>query len=296
MSNYVKATNFASKDGLPVGDANKKVKGTEIDNEFNAISDAIESKADSNSSVFTGTPTAPTAAVGTNTTQLATTAFVNSEISNDAVLPTRSVVSGNGLTGGGDLSSDRTLAVGAGTGITVNADDVAITATGVTADTYGSSTAIPSITVNAQGQITSASETSFTTRTPVITGETAIWDSGSDGYDGSFTKYSFAKSLTNNLDVGYFHLEAWSATAPTGGGTTTVQVSNESDGSPFVEAKADQSGNLGRDDATNTTKSEFYVFINLSEDPSNSSNWAVWIKSSGGGTANYGRVALAGYM
>jgi hypothetical protein len=34
---------------------------------------------------FTGTPTAPTAAVGTNTTQIATTAFVNAEIANDVV-------------------------------------------------------------------------------------------------------------------------------------------------------------------------------------------------------------------
>lgn len=33
---------------------------------------------------FTGAPTAPTAAVGTNTSQLATTAFVNAEIANDA--------------------------------------------------------------------------------------------------------------------------------------------------------------------------------------------------------------------
>jgi hypothetical protein len=39
---------------------------------------------------------------------------------------TRQVISGAGLTGGGDLSVDRTLAVGAGTGITVNADDVAL--------------------------------------------------------------------------------------------------------------------------------------------------------------------------
>lgn len=31
---------------------------------------------------FTGTPTAPTAAVGTNTTQIATTAFVKSELDN----------------------------------------------------------------------------------------------------------------------------------------------------------------------------------------------------------------------
>lgn len=35
------------------------------------------------SPAFSGTPTAPTASVGTNTTQLATTAFVNAEIAND---------------------------------------------------------------------------------------------------------------------------------------------------------------------------------------------------------------------
>lgn len=76
MSNYTKATNFATKDTLPVGDAQKKVKGAEIDDEFNAIATAINSKADINSPGLTGTPTAPTAAAGTNTTQLATTAFV----------------------------------------------------------------------------------------------------------------------------------------------------------------------------------------------------------------------------
>jgi hypothetical protein len=43
-----------------------------------------------------------------------------------AVQPARQVISGAGLTGGGDLSADRTLAVGAGTGIVVNADDVAV--------------------------------------------------------------------------------------------------------------------------------------------------------------------------
>lgn len=45
----------------------------------------------------------------------------------DAKVPTsRIITAGNGLTGGGDLSSNRTLAVGAGTGINVNADDIAI--------------------------------------------------------------------------------------------------------------------------------------------------------------------------
>lgn len=81
MSNYTKATNFATKDTLPTGDSGKIVKGTEIDNEFNAISSAISSKADTASPTFTGTPAAPTAVAATNTTQLATTAFVTGAVS-----------------------------------------------------------------------------------------------------------------------------------------------------------------------------------------------------------------------
>jgi hypothetical protein len=81
MSSYVKATNFATKDTLPTGDSNKIVKGTEIDNEFNAIAGAISSKSDLASPTFTGTPAAPTATAGTATTQIATTAFVTSALS-----------------------------------------------------------------------------------------------------------------------------------------------------------------------------------------------------------------------
>ena len=45
----------------------------------------------------------------------------------DAKVPTsRTITAGNGLTGGGDLSANRTLTVGGGTGITVNANDIAI--------------------------------------------------------------------------------------------------------------------------------------------------------------------------
>ena len=45
---------------------------------------ALDLKANLASPVLTGTPSAPTAAVGTSTTQIATTAFVNAEIANDA--------------------------------------------------------------------------------------------------------------------------------------------------------------------------------------------------------------------
>lgn len=80
MSNYTKATNFATKDTLPTGDSGKIVKGTEIDNEFNSISSAISSKADTASPTFTGTPAAPTATAGSNTTQIANTAYVKIEV------------------------------------------------------------------------------------------------------------------------------------------------------------------------------------------------------------------------
>lgn len=44
------------------------------------LGDDLKAKAPINSPAFTGTPTAPTAAAGTNTTQIATTAFVQSAI------------------------------------------------------------------------------------------------------------------------------------------------------------------------------------------------------------------------
>lgn len=82
MANYVKATNFAVKDSLTTTDPAKIVKGTELDNEYNAIASAVSSKADTNSPTLTGTPLAPTAASGTNTNQIATTAFVQAAAGN----------------------------------------------------------------------------------------------------------------------------------------------------------------------------------------------------------------------
>lgn len=81
MTNYTKSTNFASKDSLSTGNALKIVKGTELDAEFNNLVTAVATKANSLSPTFTGTPAAPTASAGTNTTQIATTAFVTTSFS-----------------------------------------------------------------------------------------------------------------------------------------------------------------------------------------------------------------------
>lgn len=80
MSNYSKTTDFAAKDALLTGDPNKIVKGTEINDEFDAIQTAVNSKANNNNTALTGTPTAPTAPFGTITTQIATTAFVQTAL------------------------------------------------------------------------------------------------------------------------------------------------------------------------------------------------------------------------
>jgi microcystin-dependent protein len=139
MSNYTKATNFATKDTLPTGDSNKIVKGTEIDNEFNSISGAISSKADIASPTFTGTPAAPTATAGSNTTQVANTAYVRGELT--TLIPSgiillwsgsiASIPSGWVLCNGANSTPDLRdrFVVGAGTTYAVNATGGANTVT-----------------------------------------------------------------------------------------------------------------------------------------------------------------------
>jgi hypothetical protein len=90
LSNYTKATNFASKDALSTGNPAKVIKGTEIDAEYTAIASAISSKADSNSPTLTGTPLAPTASAGTSTTQIASTAFVATAVA--AAFPSGGII------------------------------------------------------------------------------------------------------------------------------------------------------------------------------------------------------------
>jgi len=67
MTNYVKSTNFATKDNLASGDPLKIVKGTEINTEYDNIAVAVATKADVASPTFTGTVTIPTVAISAGT-------------------------------------------------------------------------------------------------------------------------------------------------------------------------------------------------------------------------------------
>ena len=87
MSNYTKTVNFAAKDALTTGDANKVVKGTEIDTEFNNIATAVTTKYDSSSTV-------PITSGGTGATTAATA------VSNLGALPAANPSYTGTLTGG----------------------------------------------------------------------------------------------------------------------------------------------------------------------------------------------------
>lgn len=113
MSNYTKTTNFLAKDSLPEEDSGKIIKGSEFDTEFNALQVAINTKADLASPALTGVPTAPTATAGTNTTQLSTTAFVQTALT--VLYPIGSIYSSTSSTNPNSLFGFGTwVAYGAG--------------------------------------------------------------------------------------------------------------------------------------------------------------------------------------
>ena len=80
MSDYTTfAVAWSGKDALSDSAPGKVISGSDFHSEFTAVQTAVNSKADLNGSA-TETFSAVTAAVGTNTTQVATTAFVDAAI------------------------------------------------------------------------------------------------------------------------------------------------------------------------------------------------------------------------
>ncbi len=109
---------FKSKNGLnlefkSIGSANTKIA-------VSSDTDNVTLTIDENAFDPTVIP------VGTTPLTATTLQAALVELEADKVSDSRAVVSGGGLVGGGDLSTDRTLAVGAGNGINVNADDIEV--------------------------------------------------------------------------------------------------------------------------------------------------------------------------
>ena len=76
MADYTIAVSWSGKDALADSDANKVISGDDFNTEFTTVQTSVNSKADKASPTLTGTPVAPTASVATDSTQIATTAFV----------------------------------------------------------------------------------------------------------------------------------------------------------------------------------------------------------------------------
>lgn len=124
MSDYTKLTNFAVKDGYTTGNPAKVIKGTELDDEFNAIATAVATKVDS-------TDVIPVTTGGTgSTTAAAARIALGLAIGTDVPSPTGTGASGTwgiNITGNAATATSATTAT---TATTANA--VSSTATGTT--------------------------------------------------------------------------------------------------------------------------------------------------------------------
>ena len=80
MANYTVTTNFGAKDSLPSGNAGKLIKGTEFTTEFNNISTAIATKADT---LTTATKASPTLTGTVAITTAATAGAVALQLNNN---------------------------------------------------------------------------------------------------------------------------------------------------------------------------------------------------------------------
>jgi len=118
-----------------------------------------------------GSATATTQSQGNNSTSVATTAYVDSAVS---TYSSTISIAGDSGTDTVNLQSG-TLTVAGGTGLSSSAASDTVTInldnTAVTAGSYGSSTAIPTFTVDAQGRLTAAGTASISS-TLTVSGET----------------------------------------------------------------------------------------------------------------------------
>ena len=140
MSNYSKTTDFEAKDSLPTGDSGKIIRGAEFETEFDAISTAIGTKADTAGPTFTGTLTFETISDGT----IGVTAFVDEDnmSSNSATLvPTQQSV--KAYVDAQVTAQDLDFQADSGGALSIDLDSEALTFTGGTGvDTSGSGNAV----------------------------------------------------------------------------------------------------------------------------------------------------------
>jgi len=147
MSNYVKSTNFTAKDSLPTGDANKVIRGSEFDTEFDAIVTAIATKSDLSAPTFTGEATFA------DLTATGTVNFSSATVSNLGAVTTADINGGtiDGVTIGGSSAGAGTFSSLVATTADINGGTVDNAVVGGSTPAAGTFTSLVATTADING-------------------------------------------------------------------------------------------------------------------------------------------------
>jgi hypothetical protein len=189
-----------------------------VDGVTSAIQTQLDAKAPLASPALTGTPTAPTATLGDNTTQIATTAFVNAEIANDAPSKTGTGASG---TWGISISGNAATATNATSASTASAAFSATTLTGLTSTVAE---------LNFVSDVTSLIQAQLNGKAPLTgTGTSGTWPISISGDAATADGKSFG---TFTAAGGIAYATSTTALAATAAGTAGQALLSGSGGAP----------------------------------------------------------------
>ena len=121
----------------------------------------------------------------------------------------------------------------AGTGLTLTANTFSITNTGVAAATYGSASTVPTIAVNAQGQITSATNTNIAIAASAITSGTIDSARISGSYSGITTVGTLTGLTVSSTITGSISGNAATATSATTAASATSLIGGAAGSIPY---------------------------------------------------------------
>ena len=188
MSNYVKSTNFTAKDSLPTGDANKVIRGSEFDTEFNAIQTAIGTKADLASPTFTGTATfANLTATGTvNLSSANVTTNIDGGTIDNAVI-------------GGSTPAAGTFTSLVATTADINAGTIDNTVIGGTTPAAGTFTTVAGTTGTFSGAVSGTTGTF----SGAVSGTTGTFSGAVTGSNLNISNWDTAFGWGNHASAGY---------------------------------------------------------------------------------------------